>query len=94
MADPIPSEGDFSWSVDKDMFEDAYMAITEAAAWELMKYSPGENGYMYTTNANYKEIKIKYAGHSGTSYGLTMRAMQFLAKNGWAAFYERFRPKD
>jgi hypothetical protein len=90
MTDPIPAEGDFSWSPDGDMLEDAYRAITVAEAWDLMKLDPGEGGYMFGGNPNCKTIRLQYPGHSGASYGLTMRAMQYLAHYGWNAFYAAY----
>jgi len=90
MSDPIPNEGDFSLSPDCDMLKDAYCAITVAEAWDLMKLDPGEGGYMFSTNPNYKTIRLQYPGHSGCSYGVIMRAMQYLAQHGWNAFYATY----
>jgi hypothetical protein len=87
---PFPAPGDFSFVKDtmvKPMFEDAYKAIEVAEAWEYMKTDPGKNGYMFSQSAMLSKINsnIKY-GHSGASYGWTMRQMQRLARIGWEAY--------
>ena len=81
--------GDFSMieqDHSREMLTDAYIAVTEANAWEIVAKDPGEGGFMYSESAskNLKEVtrRIKYA-HSGSSYGWTMRQMQYIAKYGW-----------
>jgi hypothetical protein len=37
-----------------------------------------------------KMIQLGYDGHSGGSFGWTMRQMEFLAKNGKQAFLQQF----
>ncbi len=45
-----------------------------------------------------KQINTKilelYSGHSGSSYGWTMRQMQFIAKNGWDAYVKERMPSS
>jgi hypothetical protein len=60
-----------------------------AEAWELMKQDPGEGGFMFSTTWNGKHIHkhmTTLGKHSGASYGIGMRQMQYIAKNGWEAF--------
>jgi len=86
----IPIEGTFEFldAHSREMLEDAYQAIAIADAWTIMKNYPNE--HVCSTNSNI--ICLQYAGHSGSSYEWTMKVMQFLANNGWVAFYEAFCP--
>jgi len=72
---------------------DAYQAVTVAEAWPLMAKDPGEGGFMFTTNEAYKTIRnhmeLRY-DHSGSSYGWTMRQIQFIAQNGMDAYRNLF----
>lgn len=89
--------------MDKLMFEEAFKAIESVeGGWEFMRDDePGEGGYMFGRSKN---EKIRHAiddaiskndscGHSGASYGLTMRAMQYLARNDWLAFIKYWWPE-
>ena len=67
------------------MFENAYQSISLTESWDYMKKDV--EGYMFCTDNELKIIRSKmvelgYDGHSGASFGLTMRNMQFIAKNG------------
>jgi ubiquitin len=79
-----------------DMIRDGMMAIIDATessiltnrgvdVWEyLSKYSPpaGE-GFMFSRDNVVDEIgRYMKVGHSGSSYGHTMRQLEFIAKNG------------
>lgn len=85
--------GDFSGIRDeycRNMLTDAYKAVTEANAWEIMAQDPGEGGFIYSKTAHKNLAKvnalIKYDGHSGASYGYTMRQMQYIATHGWEKY--------
>lgn len=95
MSEPIPGDFSFLDAHSCEMLTDAYKAITVAELWDLMKEDPGDGGYMFSQNPAYAKIDLQYTGHSGSSYGWTMRVMQFIAKNGWSSFYEEWylRPK-
>ncbi len=87
----IPSPGDFSFIAEQSvriMFEDAYKAITKADAWGFVRGDPGEGGFMFSKDPMSLIIQnhMEYDGHSGASYGWTMRKMQRLAVIGWEAF--------
>jgi ubiquitin len=79
-----------------DMIRDGMMAIIDATessilknrgvdVWEyLSKYSPpaGE-GFMFSRDNVVDQIGVYMkVGHSGSSYGHTMRQLEFIAKNG------------
>ena len=87
--------GDFSFIQDEEsrlMLKDAYHAVCTTHTWFLMSEEPSE-GFMFTTDMRYNVIEnaITYKGHSGTSYGWTMRNIQFIARKGWNAYYERMK---
>ena len=84
------SNGDYTFVNDVNtrvMLNDAHNAVTKAEAWDVMGQDPGDGGFMFSTNIDPKVHAVqnfmKYDGHSGASYGWTMRAMQYIAKHGW-----------
>lgn len=81
----------------EDMIRDGMMAIVVSResnilkdrgitdAWEYMsRYTPPtEKGFMFSDDTIMNEIgRNMKIGHSGTSYGHTMRQLEFIAKNG------------
>ena len=72
------------------MLQDADNAITTCELWGWLKnYVPEENkGFMFSEHPNLTRINnaMKYQGHSGSSYGWTMRQMEQIAKLGWDEF--------
>jgi hypothetical protein len=80
------------------MFKAAYDAITLTdEGWTFMKEFNTESFMFGKTPPQLeqinKNIEKLYPGHSGWSYGYTMRAMQFIAKNGWDAYANAMKPK-
>ncbi len=73
-----------------EMLQDMDNAITECGLWDWLKnYEPEHGkGFMFSNHSNLERIqeKIKYGGHSGSSYGWTMRVMERVAKQGWDNF--------
>ncbi len=69
------------------MLKDAYEAITACDLWEWMRefHPHAGDGFMFSNHPNLDRISaaMKYSGHSGASYGWTMRVMESLAKKGW-----------
>ncbi len=72
------------------MLQDADNAITSCGLWDWLRdYTPTENkGFMFSEHPNLTQIRsaMKYGGHSGASYGWTMRQMEYIAKHGWTLF--------
>jgi len=91
--------GDFSFVMDattREMFDDAYNAIDAVSGgWEFMGIDPGDGGFMYSSNSYSVAIQknMKYDGHSGASYGWTMRVMQRIARIGWEPFVAEYKPQ-
>jgi hypothetical protein len=93
----IPARGNFNglnlpeW--DRDMIESGFQAVSSVdGGWEFLStYDPGNGGFMFSTpppkmaeidNA----VNRLYGGHSGASYGCTMRVLQYIAKYGWDTY--------
>ena len=88
------TDAEFNYNIyDKNnriMLKNAYQAITNAEAWDWMKNFQGES-FMFSNDVMIGKISrnmvtLGYDGHSGSSYGWTMRCMEHLAKNGKDAF--------
>ena len=101
------ARGDFTSlnidSHDMEMLVSAFNAISSVeGGWEFLKsYSPPEGeGFMFVRNppeildAINAAISDAYGGHSGSSYGWTMRQMESIAKKGWDAWSLRWGKKD
>ena len=77
------------------MLQDADNAITACNFWEWLRdYTPEDNkGYMFSNHPNLTKINLamKYGGHSGASYGWTMKQMEYIAKHGWTLFEFKVR---
>jgi hypothetical protein len=100
---PRIPRGDFQFvkgSLERILYEDAFKAVEETpGAWEFLENeSPPEGqGYMFWSHPiltaiqqNMKEMN----SHSGASYGMTMRTVEFIAKHGWDAWvWESTRPR-
>ena len=71
--------------MESEMLQDARDAITKCDLWDWLKtYTPEDGkGFMFTSHPNLDRISaaMKYTGHSGASYGFTMRKMEQEAKS-------------
>lgn len=80
-------------SHDAEMLQDADNAITQCDLWDWMKsYTPEVGkGFSFSEHPNLTKIneKMKYTGHSGSSYAWTMRNMEAVAKDGWDVYYRQ-----
>lgn len=82
------------------MLTDAYKAVTKAGCWDLMK-TFAEESFMFSSAPWLNEVQTHMTlmdQHSGSSYGITMRIMESIAKDGWdtyvAARIARFEEKQ
>jgi hypothetical protein len=67
------------------MLENAYQAISLTEMWDYMKKDI--DSFMFSSDKEIEVISKKmeelgYHGHSGSSFGVTMRNMQFIALHG------------
>jgi hypothetical protein len=83
---------------EREMLEDAYQAVTKAKRWDFLRRTdvPGPNGFMLSDWPQMKEIDsfMEYQGHSGASYGCTMRVMEAIAKRGWDVWVRETYPPN
>lgn len=78
---------------DREMLVNAWQAITQTNNWDFMIQDI--ESYMFSTDPRISIISRKmeqlgYNGHSGASFGCTMRNMQYLAQNGEKNFKKTF----
>lgn len=78
---------------EKLMMTNAWQAITQTNTWNFV----GEKieSFMWSKDKRVDEISMKmeelgYSGHSGCSFGCTMRNMQYLAQKGEDEFKKLF----
>jgi len=80
------------------MLKNAHQAITLTESWGYMRTfssNSSNQSFMFSNSPTLSTITNKmsqlgYDGHSGSSFGWTMRQMEFLAKNGKQAFLRQF----
>lgn len=78
---------------DARLLQDADNAVTECNLWDWLKtFTPEEGkGFMHTRHENLDLINSKMKlldEHSGASYAITMRTIEFVAKEGWDKLYD------
>ena len=80
---------------EREMYVTAHRAITQLELWNFMQEDPGPNGFMFSddnrvTLIGEKIVQLGYAGHSGSSFGFTLRVMQYIARNGYTAYRHQY----
>lgn len=84
--------GDFSYLKSKweiQILSNAFQAITLTESWNFMKKpidSYSMSGDPQVRRIYNKMEELGYHGHSGCSFGCTMRDMQYIAQHGEKAF--------
>jgi len=89
-------EGNFDYIpwYDRDVYANAWQAITVTETWEFVKnYDVGS--FMLSTDPRVhmiasKMVELGYDGHSGSSFGCIMRVMQYIAKYGEQKFMSKY----
>jgi hypothetical protein len=70
--------------------KNAYDKISEMDFWDFMKNEspPPDTGYVFWSHENVVKIGelLDLDGHSGSSFGICMRNMEYIAKHGWDAY--------
>lgn len=88
----MSTPGNFSHVNDshtREMLTLTYQAITNTNSWEFMKsFTPEKgNGFMFSSHPQLSKISCECekigCGHSGGSWGFSMRHMEAIAKKGW-----------
>lgn len=80
----------------KLMMTNAWQAITQTNTWDFV--AQDIDSFMWSSDPRINEITEKmcelgYDGHSGCSFGCTMRNMQYLAQKGEEEFKKLFEKK-
>ena len=84
--------GQFEYVQDRhsrEMLINAWKAITNTESWDFVKQDI--DTFMFSSDPRIdiignKMIELGYGGHSGSSFGWTMRTMQFIANHGEERF--------
>ena len=74
----------------RGMISNGYFAVSQLELWDWMKnFNPkSDEGFMFTKHPNAYRIIEKMEslsnppGHSGSSFAITMRHLEYIAKNG------------
>jgi hypothetical protein len=91
-AYPPININNFNYVKDKGtrlMLQNAFQAITETNTWEFISKDIDSFVFSYLPEVEiiFKKMeKLGYTGHSGFSFGWTLRAMQYLVINGEEQF--------
>lgn len=85
----VPGKFEYVNDWDREMFVNAWQAITLTENWEFMKTDI--ESFMWSDDLRVdiisaKMVELGYNGHSGSSFGYTMRRMQYIAINGEEKF--------
>jgi hypothetical protein len=67
---------------DREMVQDAYNTAVKLELLDAIKNLNPQNGFMFTNSPVIDKISanLQYIGHSGCSFGWTMREVEYLAK--------------
>jgi hypothetical protein len=91
----LPSSPDFSFmdQTSNHMLSSAYQVIHKCEAWHILANFKGES-FVFTKDKQIQNIMQQvshaYPGHSGSSMGITMRQIEFIAKNGFTIFKNEY----
>jgi hypothetical protein len=82
---------DFIPDSERIMYTTAFDAITQLELWPFMRDFPDGEHFMCSSAPEIDWIterisQLGYDGHSGTSFGLTMRDMEYIGKHGFDEF--------
>jgi nanoRNase/pAp phosphatase (c-di-AMP/oligoRNAs hydrolase) len=88
----IPGQFEYvkdNWT--RDMLINAWQAINITETWDFVKQDI--DSFMFSNDPRVSIIynkmeELGYGGHSGASFGCTMRAMQYIATHGERKFME------
>jgi len=95
-------EFEFADELSRPYFQSAHKAITTCELWNwLHNFEPEDGkGFMFTRGVPELERLNREMlndpindGHSGASYAITMRNMEYIAKNGYEDFKKIFTTK-
>tara|TARA_B110000046_G_C12725740_1_gene286477 strand:+ start:94 stop:423 length:330 start_codon:yes stop_codon:yes gene_type:complete len=88
------SPGNFNFIHDaltREALKNTYHAVDKTNMWSFMKTfePPSDQGFMFTASPELylisTECENRYR-HSGTTWGFSMRHIEYIAKNGWSQY--------
>ena len=91
---PLPHKLAYAKSNEYLMLTTAYMAITDTGNWDFITNHYGD--FSGSSYSKISEINTRihdvygYDGHSGASFAITMRSMQYIAKHGEEKFRKQY----
>jgi hypothetical protein len=79
----------------KKMVSSAYKVVHNLEKWDFLKeFEPEDTGFMFSNNQTaisiMNHVDEDYQGHSGGTIGLTMRVIQYIAKNGYNEYKKKY----
>jgi hypothetical protein len=87
-----PFIGGYGFNMNREI-DDMIKTANRLQVWEWFRDEkpPKDRGYMYWDHENVDAISdnLKNNNHSGASFGMCMRQMQFIAENSWEDWNER-----
>ena len=95
MALPLNTFDFIQNDTERILYETALTAITQLELWAFMKNFPENENFMFSNCEEVSQIynkieELGYSGHSGSSFGITMRVMEYISKYGIEKFREEY----
>ena len=89
--------GNFSFISDaltREALTNTYNAVDKLNMWSFLKTfePPSDKGYMFSSSPELYLISAECEntyGHSGASWGFSMRHIEYIAKNGWSQYVSK-----
>ena len=72
----------------REILEYDYKVVTDNNLWPVLKSYNPENSHMFLSKISDYEW---WGGHSGTTWGLCMRDLEYIAKNGWESYASLYK---
>ena len=78
---------------------DMCLAVQQLGIWDFVReFEDEQSGFMFSDDPRVTQIGnhplVDRHGHSGASFGMCCRSVQFIAKNGLDAWCARFENKN
>jgi hypothetical protein len=92
------NELDFS-RISCEATHDMCLAVRQLGIWDFVReFEDEQHGFMFSNDPRVAQIGnhplVDRHGHSGASFGICCRNVQFIAKNGLNAWCARFENKN
>jgi hypothetical protein len=89
MVGSAPGVFDFIKDPDqREILEYDYKIVTDNNLWDLFKNNNSDKPIMFLSELSDYNW---WGAHSGASWGLCMRDLEFIAKNGWESYTSLYK---